>query len=94
MDPQGRGAASGWEYVKGLAAAGAQGECGGTMWLHQLWGGAAVQRRAVGGLARALIRWRELPQEVEANTVPARRLMPLLPPHSRCRLQRSWRGRT
>ncbi len=26
MDPQGRGAASGWEYVKGLAAAGAQGE--------------------------------------------------------------------
>lgn len=26
MDPQGRGAASGWEYVKGLAAAGDQGE--------------------------------------------------------------------
>ncbi|PRW58503.1 33kDa oxygen evolving of photosystem II [Chlorella sorokiniana] len=26
MDPQGRGAASGWEYVKGLAAAGAQEE--------------------------------------------------------------------
>lgn len=26
MDPQGRGAASGWEYVKGLAAAGAQGQ--------------------------------------------------------------------
>lgn len=26
MDPQGRGAASGWDYVKGLAAAGDQGE--------------------------------------------------------------------
>ena len=28
MDPQGRGAASGWDYVKGLQAAGAQGEHG------------------------------------------------------------------